>query len=232
MGSSKNKEKITSALTKSEIVSQLEHLGLRDFMCVEVHGSLEKIGYVVGGATTVNDALKQVLSRGTIVMPSYSTYNSEPLYWKDPPIDLRLADKVRSGSPGYDIYSSDIAEMGDLAINLRNRKDTYHSYHPNKAFMAAGLHAKDLMSSQPLSFPLGKGSPLDKMYRLPDSYVLLIGVNYDKAEAFHLAEALSGVRAVCLQGGAVKKSGENLWKKYLDIEMDDSEFIEFGKHME
>jgi len=221
-----------SALSKEELLKQLEHLGVKNNMILEVHASLKSVGYVIGGASSFVDALRETLSEGTLVMASQNIGNSEPLGWHEPPIEMRFADKVRDNMPGYDIYHSDIHTMGALALNLRSRKSTYHSYHPNCAFMASGQDARELMKAQPLNFPFGYGSPLDKMYHNDNSYILLIGVGYERATGLHYAESISEVRPIVLQGGAVKKDGKDVWKKFMDYDLDCQDFVYLGKAME
>ncbi|HPW53730.1 MAG TPA: AAC(3) family N-acetyltransferase [Erysipelotrichaceae bacterium] len=233
MNTYQNEEIITMALSEKEVINQLQHLGVVEDMCVEVHVSFNSVGTVIGGPTAFVDALlKTVGSNGTIVMASQDYNNSEPLFWENPPAEIRLMSKIRENTPGYDIYTSGQHLMGIVTDNLRARKSTYHSYHPNSGFIANGKDAKYLMANQPLNFPLSMRSPLGKMYEKEDSYILLIGVGYDKATGLHLGEHLSECRNIILQGGAVKKGGETIWKKYLDIELDSTDFIEIGREME
>lgn len=233
MNTYQNNDIITVALNEKEVITQLQHLGVVEDMCLEVHVSFNSVGTVIGGPTTFVDALlKTVGENGTIVMASQDHNNSEPLFWENPPAEIRLMNKIRDNTPGYDIYTSGHHLMGIVVDNLRVRKSTYHSYHPSCGFIANGKDAKYLMANQPLSFPLSMDSPLGKMYEKENSYILLIGVNYNRATGLHLGEYLSDCRNIILQGGAVKKSGETIWKKYLDIELDSSEFIEIGREME
>jgi len=228
-----NKKVITSVITESEITTQLAHLGLRKGMVVEVHSSLSSLGYVVSGAgALVNALLASIGEEGTIVMPAQDSDNTEPLNWVNPPVELRLVDKIRDNTIGYDIYTSGLHQMGAVADDLRARKNTYHSYHPSCGFMANGALAKELMSNQPINFALGPKSPLGKMYELDNAYILLIGVDYEKATGMHLGEYLSERRKIKLEGGAVKKDGATIWKKYLEIDLDSDEFAEVGKRLE
>lgn len=232
MDSLENKQ-INSVITESEITTQLAHLGLRKGMVVEVHSSLKSLGYVVSGASAVvNALLASVGEEGTIVMPAQDCYNTEPLNWCNPPVELRLVEKIRDNTVGFDIYTSGLHQMGAIADDLRARKNTYHSYHPSCGFMANGALAKELMSNQPINFALGEKSPLGKMYDLDNAYILLMGVDYDSATGMHLGEYLSERRKIRLEGGAVKKDGATLWKKYLEIDLDSDEFVEVGKRLE
>ncbi|MGI6607361.1 MAG: aminoglycoside N(3)-acetyltransferase [Erysipelotrichaceae bacterium] len=224
---------ITVALSEKEVLRQLQHLGVAQDMCLEVHVSFSSVGTVIGGPSVLVDALlKAVGENGTLVMASQDYNNSEPLFWENPPAEIRLMNKIRENTPGYDIYTSGQHLMGVVTDNLKVRKSTFHSYHPNSAFIACGKDAKYLMANQPLSFPFSLDSPLGKMYEKENSYILLIGVGYDKATGLHLGEHLSECRNIILQGGAIKIDGKDVWEKYLDIELDSSIFIEIGKEME
>ncbi len=58
---------------KQEIASGLRSMGLASGDHVVVHSRLSSLGYVVGGADAVIDALQEVLTpEGTLVMPTYS----------------------------------------------------------------------------------------------------------------------------------------------------------------
>lgn len=233
MDSLKSKEAISSVITQQEITNQLAYLGVKKGMVLEVHASLSSLGYVVSGASAVVNALLTAISEeGTLVMAAQDSNNTEPLNWQNPPVELRLVKKIRENMTGFDIYTSGLGSMGAIADDLRARKNTYHSYHPSCAFVANGAMAKELMSNQPIHFALSMSSPLGKMYQLENSYILLIGVDYDTATGMHLGEYLSEKRKILLEGGAVKKDGTTMWKKYLEIELDSQEFLEVGKALE
>lgn len=228
-----NKDIITEAYSKQEIVEQLTQLGLASDMTVEVHSKFSSAGFIIGGPAVFNDALLQVVGEnGNIVMPCQDYYNTEPLFWENPPVSMNLTDKIRENTPGYDIYTSGHRLMGVLVDDIRSRKNAYHSYHPNCGFVSIGKDSKYLMSNQPLSFPLGMKSPIGKMYQMDNSYTLLIGVDYDNCTSWHLAEHMSMVRGIILQGGCIKKAGKDIWKKYLDYDLNSDEFIEIGRQYE
>jgi len=59
-------------VSKDDIVRDLRKLGVTEGLAVEVHSSLSSIGHVIGGASTVVDALMEVVgSTGTLVMSNY-----------------------------------------------------------------------------------------------------------------------------------------------------------------
>lgn len=220
---------INVAYSKDEIVNQLKQMGLKENMTVEVHSAFSKTDFVIGGPRVFNDALLETVGEnGNIVMAAQDYNNSEPLLWENPPMDMALADKYRENMVGYDIYQSGLHLMGILVDDLRSRKNAYLSYHPNCGFVCVGKDSKYLMSNQPLSFPFSMQSPLGKMYKLDNSYTLLVGVDYNNCTSWHLAEYISQVRPIVLQGGCIKKGGKNVWKKYLDYQIDSEIFLEIG----
>ena len=58
-------------ITKEHLVADLRALGLDDGATVMVHTSLRSLGWVIGGAQTVLEALREAVGEAcTIVMPS------------------------------------------------------------------------------------------------------------------------------------------------------------------
>ena len=222
---------IKTALTKKEIVDILRNNGLETGMIVEVHCSLSSTGYIVGGAQTLVDALMEVVGyQGTILMPVHSAQNSEPTFWKEPSVDCELAGKIRESMPAFHRKESDV-DMGSVTENFRRREGVVMSSHPTYAFAAWGKYAKFLCNHQSLHFCLSEESATARMVELKAS-VLLIGVDYDQCTCMHLAEYRSDVRPIIIQGAAIEHKGERIWKQYLDILMDSSEFKMIGRLME
>ena len=223
---------IEKALSEEELVQQLKALGIREGMVLEVHSSLKAIGYVIGGAQSVVNALQQAVGYdGTLVMPIQSRENTEPSYWIDPPASRDLWEKIRNTTPGFNADASEFPLMGAVGQNLNRRPGAYQSYHPNCAFVTYGKYGKLIAHQHDLDFALGEQSPLGAMYLLP-SYILLIGVGYDCCTGMHLGEYRSNVRDIIVQGGAIEENGYRKWVRYLDLDLDSDEFPEIGKAME
>jgi aminoglycoside 3-N-acetyltransferase len=94
-----------------------------------------------------------------------------------------------------------------------------------------GEHANDIVSDQPLDFPMGQQSPLSHLYNL-DSSVLLLGVGFSNNTSFHLAEYRSNKRNVCEAGGPIIVNGNRVWTIYKDIEFETEEFKLLGQDFE
>ncbi len=225
---------MTEALSANELISQLGRLLVTPErgIVLEVHCSLKSIGYIIGGAQALNDALIRSLGHeGTLVMPFQCFDNSEPAFWQQPPLDRSLWEKIRQNMPAFSPQSSQPRGMSEACMNLSRRPGCYASDHPTSSFLAYGKYGKLITNKQNFDFPLAEDSPLSTMYDLP-SYVLLIGVGYDRCTAMHLGECLSQKRPVILQGSAVNENGYRRWKKYLDYDMDSSIFPAIGQKME
>jgi len=223
---------IQNALSKKEIVEILKNNGLESGMIVEVHCAMPKLGFVIGGAQTIVDALMEVVGyHGTILMAMQSSQNTEPTTWKNPPVDCELRAKIRENMPAFHRKESDTANMGAVAENFRRREGVVVSSHPSCAFAAWGKYAKFLCNHQSLHFALSEESATARLCELKAS-VLLMGTDYDSCTCMQLAEYRSDVRPIVMQGAAIEQKGARIWKQYLDFALDSSDFIPVGKLME
>lgn len=74
-------------LTYDDLVTAFHACGLAAGQSVLVHSSMSKLGWVVGGAVDVINALLDVLTpAGTLTMPTHSSDNTEPAHWQNPPV--------------------------------------------------------------------------------------------------------------------------------------------------
>ena len=225
-------QKIEACLTKKDIIAHLRGMGIRQGMTLMVHSSLSSFGYVIGGARMVVDALMECVGEeGTLCMPLQDRNNTEPSYWENPPLAHELMSEVRNNMPVFHPLESDVEKMGAIVENLRRRKSVEFSAHPNSSFIAWGKYAKQICQHQSWHFPFSDESPLARLYDL-DSAILLIGVGYRNCTALHLAEYRSEERDIILQGSSCYENGNRVWKKYLDVDTDTSEFDDIGRIIE
>ena len=64
--------------TKSDLIRDLRALGIKENDTVLVHSSLSALGFIEGGAETVIEALKEIITEGgNLLFPtlSYATVN-------------------------------------------------------------------------------------------------------------------------------------------------------------
>ena len=223
---------IRAVITRQQIIDQLRANGVADGMTLMVHSSLRAFGYVCGGAQTVVDALLEVVGyEGTIVVSMQTGDNSEPSYWQHPPVTIELYDVIRKSHPSFHVVHSHVRKMGAISESIRHRDGSVMTHHPSVAFCAMGKYARFICRHHDLDFPLSKESPLGACYDLK-AHILLLGVGYDSCTALHLAESISGKRAVILQGGAVEGSTGRIWQKYLDYDYDPDDFKNIGLELE
>ena len=83
MGSLKNKE-ISSVITIEDIKRLMKNIGIQNGDVLEVHASLKSIGYILGGANALLDAILEIVGfEGTIVMSGHSIENIEHAYFQN-----------------------------------------------------------------------------------------------------------------------------------------------------
>lgn len=231
MGLLKNKE-ISSVITIEDVKRVLKNIGIQNGDVLEVHASMKSIGFLLGGANTLLDAILETIGfEGTLVMSAHSTDNSEPAYFQNPPVDISLYQTIRENIPGFKGKFDDLNGMGQLAIALQKRPSVYFSNHPQVSMMAHGKHAKWITQSHPLNDMFGLKSPLAKMVELKTK-VLLIGVEYDSCTGMHLGEYLSQKRPVIIQGSRMVVGSKEEWVKFYSYDFDSIDFVKVGRNME
>ncbi len=213
-----------NVLTRERIIADLHALGVREGMLLEVHASLSSMGYVLGGARTVVDAILELIGEeGTILMPVHTGDNSEPSNWKNPPAEPSAWQMIRDEMPAYDPENSDLKDMGAVAENLLHRSGTVVSNHPTLSYAAKGRYASLLCNRQSMHFPLAEESPAARLYELHGS-VLLLGTGFDKCTCLHLAEYHTESRPIIIEGASIKTQDGRKWKKYLNLDLNSDYF--------
>ena len=95
-------QKTRMPLTKAKLIEEFKLLGIKPTDSIIVHTSLSKFGFIIGGALTVIQALQDVVTEGTIIMPTQSGDNSNPEEWKNPPVSTSWIPLIKEHSPAYD----------------------------------------------------------------------------------------------------------------------------------
>jgi aminoglycoside N3'-acetyltransferase len=154
----------------------------------------------VSTSTIVNDDSKI----GTIIMPTFTSSNSEPTYWQHPPgnshfqlcrpyhlylcqfyvcrVFASIAPAhwhaiIREHMPPFDPLVTPTRGMGKLPETFRSLKGAHRSYHPDSSFTSIGAYGRAISEYHSLSYCLGDLSPLSALYQL-NGYVLLLGVTH------------------------------------------------------
>jgi len=156
---------------RTELVRQLEELGVGKTTPLMVHASLRRVGPVRGGADTLLDALFESLSPNGTLLMAFGADSKEPF---DP-----LTSPVEK-------------DMGVLAEVFRRRAGTRVNDHAAARFGAAGPQSIELLEPVPLHDYYGPGSVLARFTEL-EGQVLRLGADLDTVTLTHWAEYLANV---------------------------------------
>lgn len=179
--------------SEEELYEDFCRLGVKPNSTLVLHSSLSSLGYVIGGAVSVINALLNVLGgQGTLMVPTHTPELSDPEIWTDPPVPERLWQKFREATPIFDPALFLPVSMGIIPCTLLGYPNVERSYHPLSSFAAVGKHAAYITADHSLKEPEGWSSPVGKLYEL-DGWVLLMGVDNRRNTSLHLAEVAADV---------------------------------------
>lgn len=139
-----------------------------------VHASLRSLGRVIGGASTVVQAMLDAIGpEGTIL--AYVDF--EPFYddgdAEIPVFDKRIAPAAR--------------DHGVLHETLRTWPGALRSDHPDAGVVALGRRAEWLVHKHPFQYGYGEGSPFERAIEAQVK-VLMLGAPLDTITLLHYAE--------------------------------------------
>lgn len=153
---------------KSAIKTGLKQAGIGKGELIFVHSSLSAFGNVIGGAETVIAALRETIGEnGTIVMPTFTWGGFHNAH-----------DAI------FDVLNTP-SECGRITEVFRKQPGVLRSIHLCHSVAACGPLAKQMLGDGISGF--GKGSPLDMLYQL-DGTIILLGVTFTSCTALHTAE--------------------------------------------
>lgn len=208
-------------VTKTRLRHDLHRLGLRPGAIVIVQSSLSTIGWVVGGARSVIEALMETVGPdGTVMMPAFSEQISDPAGWSDPPVPESWIETIRTEMPAYDPARTETRAMGAIAEQFRTWPGVGRSPHPTQSWAAWGRHAGELTEQHGPGWPTGWDSPLGRFYGL-DGQVLLLGVGYNRNSSLHHAETRAGRRRVVQRTIPTANGAGVAWSVIEDVANDE-----------
>ena len=160
-------------LTRRRIVADLRTLGLEPDGIALVHSSLSALGFVVGGAHTVIDALREILGpRGTLLLPTHS--------W----------EVMETGCRVFDVRQTPSC-VGTITEKFRAMHGSMRSLHPTHSVAAIGPQAAWIVADHDqCTTPCGEGTPYDKALSY-DCQILFLGTGLESNTAYHTVEALT-----------------------------------------
>lgn len=217
-------------ITRDRIVEDLHHLGISTGDTLIVHSSLSTLGFVIGGAQTVVEALLESIGpTGTLTMPGHNGALSEPSYWKNPPVPQNWWPIVRATMPAFDLNLTPLREMGIIPEVFQRLPGVRRSNHPRTSHLAYGPLADIITNNHSLAYGLGEQSPLARLYEC-DAQVLLLGVPHANNTSLHLAEyrAVWPSKTHTTQGSPVLVDGRREWITYKELETCADDFDAIG----
>lgn len=218
--------------TRDSIKAELRNLGVTSGMTILVHSSLSSVGWTIGGAVAVIQALMDVVTeQGTIVMPSQSVDVSDPTGWQNPPVAQEWWSIIRENMPAYHPDYTPTTGMGKIVEVFRTFPNVSRSNHPAFSFVAWGKDKTEILARHSLDFGLGEQSPLGKLYQR-NAFTLLLGVGYKNNTCFHLAEYRVPQQDIIVRAAPILENGNRIWKEYQDLSFRDELFEEMGKAYE
>lgn len=159
-------------VTKQELKDALSKLGVEKGMTLEVHSSLKSFGTLEGGAETLINSLKEIVTEdGSIFMPALRLSREMEPTEEDKKLGITVKIKVlESDAPK--------TAMGIVADTFRSLPDTY-SGKDVISTSGWGKHGKEALTGG-LDYPIHNGGK-----------ALLFGVDIYKLTAMHYVEGIT-----------------------------------------
>jgi aminoglycoside 3-N-acetyltransferase len=216
----------------ADLVADLRRLGVSPGDKLIVHVSVAAIGWVSGGGVALLHALQRAVGRrGCIVVPTFTTYLTDPALWLRRPIPAGWRAKVRDTLPGFqpDLHAAQPG-LGRFPEIVRSAPGAVRSRHPIFSLAAVGDGAAALLDGSPYDWALGCRGPLGRLVEA-GGRVLVIGLPWwAKCTMFHLAEHLAdypGRRMYALPG-RVAAGQRSRWVETSQLVFHDADFPQLG----
>ena len=156
-------------VTKQELKQALEILGVKKGMILEVHSSLSSFGKMEGGAMTVIDTLKELVTpEGSLFMPALRFGREQELTSEDKKLGITVKIKILDPDEKR-------TAMGIVADTFRNLPDTF-SGRDTISTAGWGKHGREALKGG-LDYAIHNGGK-----------ALMLGVDIYKLTAMHYME--------------------------------------------
>ena len=218
--------------TRESIAADLDSLGVQAGDTIVLHSSVNKIGFVNGGPVTVVQAILDVLGpNGTLVVPTHTIDNTDPSTWAPPdyvPVPEEWWQAIRDSMPVYDAAVTPSRRMGAVPEVVRTWPGAKRSGHPQTSFAAVGSKAASITDNHAITCRMGEDSPLARLEGI-GAKILLIGVDFGKCTAFHLAEYRADYSPIVECSFAIMSDGKRVWRTLKDRKWDGKDFAQIGE---
>jgi len=162
-----------------DIVIDLKKIGIKQGDIILVHSSLKKIGFVIGGANTVIDAILEVIgTEGTLVIPTF-------------PLTGNMLQLCERKNYVFD-YKTTPTYLGSIPSEFLKRDGICRSIHPTHSISALGKYAKEITNTHHIgNRTYGENSPWAKLIEL-NGKILGIGISLAWTTQYHHVEDIMG----------------------------------------
>jgi aminoglycoside 3-N-acetyltransferase len=162
-------------VSRVQILEDLKKLGVVEGDILYVFSSLSSIGNVLGGPSTVIDALIEAVGPyGTLVLPCFCLTGGN------------MRTTLVSGMV-FDPKTTPTV-LGVIPEGFRKRARVFRSIHPTHSVCAFGSKAEWITQGhENCTSTFGRGTPFDKLVRL-NAKVLLLGVDIRVITFYHYFE--------------------------------------------
>jgi aminoglycoside N3'-acetyltransferase len=163
----------------NDIISDLKNIGLNKGDTLLVHSSLKSIGYVLGGAKTVIDALLETLGpEGTLIIPTFPLHNT-------------MYELCTMKNYIFDFKTTPTG-LGAIPAEFLKYNEISRSKHPTHSMSAIGKHAKKITETHHIgNKTYGENSPWAKLIEM-NGKILGIGIDLAWTTQYHHVEDIMG----------------------------------------
>ena len=160
--------------TKTNLMNDLENMGLKPVDTIMVHSSMKAIGQVDGGADTVIDAFMEYFANGLFMMPTHT--------WAQMSAEHSLFDP-----------KEEPACVGILPNIFRQRVGVVRSLHPTHSIAAYGPRAAEyIKGEEKITTPCQPDGCWSRLLE-EDAKILMLGCTHTRNTFIHAIEELLDV---------------------------------------
>ncbi|WP_328891986.1 aminoglycoside N(3)-acetyltransferase [Streptomyces sp. NBC_00316] len=218
--------------SRNDLLDGLRTSGVRAGDTLMVHAAISSVGWTTGGGVALVQALRDAVgTTGTLVVPAFTTYLTDPATWVQRPVPRDWWPTVREAMIAFDpdLHPAQ-PPLGRLPELVRSLPGARRSAHPLYSFAAAGPRADAVLARHALPFGMGSHSPLAALCR-GDAKVLMIGVGWDRCTVLHLSEHLTaypGRRSHRMDIPRSTPSGPTRWEPSRQLVMYEGDYGAIG----
>lgn len=181
--------------TRTSLLKDLTELGVKKGDGLFVHASMKAVGFTIGGARTIVEALLDAVGKaGLLGMPGFSTDAYFPSTLDRSTLTQDQITQIEDAVPGFDVGKSPTDNVGLIGETFRTWPGTRRSDHPSLSVCLNGPLAQSYLDDHSLAWATGAQSPFGRLQDRPDMKILLIGVGWNRCTALHTAETFAAHR--------------------------------------